>query len=46
MEKFCHEELISNLRKKNIYYDDLITGNILQPLQIQHGAEKMVLLII
>ncbi len=30
-----------NLRKKNIYYDDLITGNILRPLQIvairKHG---------
>ncbi|MBZ5856892.1 GH3 auxin-responsive promoter family protein [Flavihumibacter profundi] len=24
-----------NLRKKNIYYDDLITGNILMPLQIR-----------
>ena len=24
-----------NLRNKNIYYDDLITGNILQPLQIR-----------
>ncbi len=24
----------SNLRTKNIYYDDLITGNILQPLKI------------
>lgn len=24
-----------NLRKKNIYYDDLITGNILQPLQMR-----------
>lgn len=23
-----------NLRAKNIYYDDLITGNILRPLQI------------
>jgi hypothetical protein len=23
-----------NLRKKNIYYDDLVTGNILQPLKI------------
>ena len=23
-----------NLRKKNIYYDDLIAGNILQPLKI------------
>ena len=25
----------ANLRKKNIYYDDLINGNILQPLQIR-----------
>lgn len=25
----------ANLRKKNIYYDDLIAGNILQPLQIR-----------
>ena len=25
----------SNLRNRNIYYDDLITGNILQPLQIR-----------
>jgi hypothetical protein len=25
----------SNLRAKNIYYDDLISGNILQPLHIQ-----------
>ena len=25
----------ANLRAKNIYYDDLITGNILQPLQIR-----------
>jgi hypothetical protein len=24
-----------NLREKNIYYDDLIAGNILQPLQIR-----------
>ena len=24
----------NNLRKRNIYYDDLITGNILQPLRI------------
>ncbi|MEI2750042.1 MAG: GH3 auxin-responsive promoter family protein [Ferruginibacter sp.] len=23
-----------NLRKKNVYYDDLISGNILQPLKI------------
>jgi hypothetical protein len=23
-----------NMRKKNIYYDDLIAGNILQPLKI------------
>jgi hypothetical protein len=28
-----------NLRAKNIYYDDLITGNILQPLQI-HPVKK------
>src|SRR5450631_388958 len=25
----------TNLRNKNIYYDDLITGNILQPLEIR-----------
>jgi hypothetical protein len=25
----------TNLRNRNIYYDDLITGNILQPLQIR-----------
>jgi hypothetical protein len=25
----------NNLRKKNIYYDDLITGNILNPLHIK-----------
>jgi phenylacetate-coenzyme A ligase PaaK-like adenylate-forming protein len=25
----------SNLRKKNIYYDDLISGNILRPLEIR-----------
>jgi hypothetical protein len=25
----------SNLRERNIYYDDLITGNILQPLRIR-----------
>ncbi len=29
----------SNLREKNIYYDDLISGNILQPLQI-HPVKK------
>jgi hypothetical protein len=29
----------SNLRGKNIYYDDLIAGNILQPLQI-HPVKK------
>ena len=28
-----------NLRAKNIYYDDLISGNILQPLQI-HPVKK------
>jgi len=29
----------SNLRSRNIYYDDLISGNILQPLQI-HPVKK------
>ncbi|MEO6963525.1 MAG: GH3 auxin-responsive promoter family protein [Puia sp.] len=29
----------SNLRARNIYYDDLISGNILQPLQI-HPVKK------
>jgi hypothetical protein len=24
----------NNLRQKNIYYDDLLRGNILQPLQV------------
>lgn len=28
------EKVDENLRKKNIYYDDLITGHILQPLKI------------
>lgn len=28
------EKVDQNLRKKNIYYNDLITGNILQPLKI------------
>lgn len=28
------EQVNENLRKKNIYYDDLITGNILLPLKI------------
>ncbi|HZF64041.1 MAG TPA: GH3 auxin-responsive promoter family protein [Chitinophagaceae bacterium] len=28
------EKIDANLRKKNIYYDDLIRGNILQPLKI------------
>ncbi|KIC92764.1 GH3 auxin-responsive promoter family protein [Flavihumibacter solisilvae] len=28
------EQVNANLRKKNIYYDDLITGNILLPLRI------------
>ena len=32
----------SNLREKNIYYDDLIAGNILDPLQIHAGKEKWV----
>jgi hypothetical protein len=29
------EKIDQNLRKKNIYYDDLIRGNILQPLKIR-----------
>ena len=29
----------SNMRAKNIYYDDLISGNILDPLQI-HAVKK------
>lgn len=29
------EKVDQNLRSKNIYYDDLISGNILQPLQIR-----------
>jgi len=29
------QKVDENLRKKNIYYDDLIKGNILQPLKIQ-----------
>ena len=29
-----HIDVDENLRKKNIYYDDLIKGNILQPLKI------------
>ncbi|HVG13456.1 MAG TPA: GH3 auxin-responsive promoter family protein [Chitinophagaceae bacterium] len=33
MSRFCLK-VDENLRKKNIYYDDLIRGNILQPLQI------------
>ncbi len=28
------QKVDNNLRKKNIYYDDLISGNILKPLQI------------
>ncbi|MBS1566696.1 MAG: GH3 auxin-responsive promoter family protein, partial [Bacteroidetes bacterium] len=31
---FAHK-VDDNLRKKNIYYDDLITGNILNPLHIK-----------
>jgi hypothetical protein len=34
LERFA-EKIDRNLRKKNIYYDDLIKGNILQPLKIQ-----------
>jgi hypothetical protein len=33
LKHFAHE-LDENLRKRNIYYDDLIKGNILQPLKI------------
>jgi hypothetical protein len=29
------QKVDDNLRQKNIYYDDLITGNILQPLKIR-----------
>ena len=28
------EKVDQNLRNKNVYYDDLVTGNILQPLKI------------
>jgi hypothetical protein len=34
MERFA-QKVDKNLRKKNIYYDDLIKGSILQPLKIQ-----------
>lgn len=34
MQGFC-QKVDNNLRQKNIYYDDLIKGNILQPLQIK-----------
>ena len=34
MESFAMK-VDHNLREKNIYYDDLISGNILQPLQIR-----------
>ncbi|MDR3711593.1 MAG: GH3 auxin-responsive promoter family protein [Puia sp.] len=34
MQEFARK-VDSNLRSKNIYYDDLITGNILQPLKIR-----------
>lgn len=34
MASFAHK-VDENLRKKNIYYDDLITGNILNPLHIK-----------
>ena len=34
LERFA-QKIDKNLRKKNIYYDDLIKGNILQPLKIQ-----------
>jgi hypothetical protein len=34
MERFA-EKVDTNLRNKNIYYNDLITGNILLPLHIR-----------
>lgn len=34
LERFT-EKINDNLRQKNIYYDDLIRGNILQPLKIR-----------
>ncbi|MGV3657436.1 MAG: GH3 auxin-responsive promoter family protein [Chitinophagaceae bacterium] len=34
MSDFC-KKVDNNLRAKNIYYDDLIKGNILQPLKIR-----------
>jgi hypothetical protein len=34
MRRFA-DKVDANLRKKNIYYDDLIAGHILQPLQIR-----------
>ena len=34
LDRFA-EKVDENLRKKNIYYDDLITGNILLPLHIR-----------
>lgn len=34
IERFA-QKLDDNLRKKNIYYDDLIKGNILKPLKIE-----------
>jgi hypothetical protein len=33
LKQFAHN-VDENMRKKNIYYDDLIKGNILQPLKI------------
>ncbi|MDP4283642.1 MAG: GH3 auxin-responsive promoter family protein [Bacteroidota bacterium] len=33
--EYLAERIDNNLRKKNIYYDDLIKGNILQPLKIE-----------
>lgn len=33
LQEFAHK-VDNNLRQKNIYYDDLIRGNILQPLKI------------
>ena len=44
MQEFA-SKVDENLREKNVYYDDLIGGNILTPLKLT-PLEKMDLLII
>jgi hypothetical protein len=39
LENFC-ENLDSEMRKMNVYYDDLISGNILQPLKISRLSKN------